>query len=144
MPYIEVIQKYAVFEGRAKRTEIWLFFLISVIISIVLGVLDSVIMGTNPGENSDTANLVRAGGACAELGGRMQAAARQREERVAPTHLANPARRLDHHDRSVRAAQRGMTTSTVPDPSSLRKIVGRMDVMTIEEIRAQVSAGNST
>ena len=50
MPYIEVLQKYAVFEGRAKRTELWLFFLISVIISIVLGVLDSVIMGTNPGE----------------------------------------------------------------------------------------------
>ena len=50
MPYIEVIQKYAVFEGRAKRTEFWLFALISVIISIVLGVLDAVILGSNPGE----------------------------------------------------------------------------------------------
>ena len=36
MPYIEVIQKYAVFEGRAKRTEYWLFMLIHVIISIIL------------------------------------------------------------------------------------------------------------
>ena len=50
MPYIEVIQKYAVFEGRAKRTEFWLFILIHVIISIILGVLDTVILGTTLGE----------------------------------------------------------------------------------------------
>ena len=36
MPYIEVLQKYAVFDGRAKRTEYWLFVLIHVIISIIL------------------------------------------------------------------------------------------------------------
>lgn len=50
MPYIQVLQKYAVFEGRAKRTEFWLFILIHVIISIILSVLDSVILGTGPGE----------------------------------------------------------------------------------------------
>ena len=49
MPYIEVLQKYAVFEGRAKRTEFWLFILIHVIISIILGVLDTVILGTTLG-----------------------------------------------------------------------------------------------
>ena len=40
MPYIEVLQKYAVFEGRAKRTEYWLFILIHVIISSVLSMID--------------------------------------------------------------------------------------------------------
>jgi uncharacterized membrane protein YhaH (DUF805 family) len=36
MPYIEVLQKYAVFSGRAKRSEYWLFVLFHVIITTVL------------------------------------------------------------------------------------------------------------
>ena len=36
MPYIEVLQKYAVFDGRAKRTEYWLFMLIHYIIAFIL------------------------------------------------------------------------------------------------------------
>ena len=36
MPYIEVLQKYAVFSGRAKRTEFWLWVLIHSIISNAL------------------------------------------------------------------------------------------------------------
>ncbi len=39
MPYIEVIQKYAVFEGRAKRTEFWLFMLIHYVIAFILAAL---------------------------------------------------------------------------------------------------------
>ena len=39
MPYIEVIQKYAVFEGRAKRTEFWLFMLIHYIIALTLSIV---------------------------------------------------------------------------------------------------------
>lgn len=38
--YIEVLKKYAVFEGRARRTEYWMFALFNLIISIVLGVID--------------------------------------------------------------------------------------------------------
>ena len=36
MPYIEVLMKYAVFDGRANRMEYWLFVLINLIISLVL------------------------------------------------------------------------------------------------------------
>ena len=36
MPYVEVLQKYAVFDGRAKRSEYWLFTLIQLIIFTVL------------------------------------------------------------------------------------------------------------
>lgn len=43
MPYIEVLQKYAVFDGRAKRSEYWLFLLIHAIISIILGLIPLVI-----------------------------------------------------------------------------------------------------
>ena len=43
MPYIEVLQKYAVFEGRATRSEYWLFMLIHVIITIVLGLIPLVL-----------------------------------------------------------------------------------------------------
>ncbi|MDH3226673.1 MAG: DUF805 domain-containing protein [Thermoleophilia bacterium] len=46
--YLEVLKKYAVFDGRAHRTEFWMFVLVSVIISIILGVLDAV-FGTSGG-----------------------------------------------------------------------------------------------
>ena len=37
--YFEALKKYAVFDGRAHRTEFWLFFLFSFIISLFLGVI---------------------------------------------------------------------------------------------------------
>ena len=40
--YIEVLKKYAVFGGRARRKEYWYFFLFSMIISIVLTIIDGV------------------------------------------------------------------------------------------------------
>ena len=43
MPYIEVLQRYAVFDGRAKRSEYWLFLLIHAIISIILGLIPLVL-----------------------------------------------------------------------------------------------------
>lgn len=41
--YIEALKKYAVFSGRAHRTEYWYFFLFNVLISIVLAIIDSVV-----------------------------------------------------------------------------------------------------
>jgi uncharacterized membrane protein YhaH (DUF805 family) len=38
--YLEVLKKYAVFSGRARRKEYWMFFLFNLIISIVLSILD--------------------------------------------------------------------------------------------------------
>ena len=35
--YLEVLKKYAVFTGRARRKEYWLFFLINTIISLLIG-----------------------------------------------------------------------------------------------------------
>lgn len=35
--YLEVLKKYAVFQGRARRKEYWMFFLFNVIIAFVLG-----------------------------------------------------------------------------------------------------------
>jgi uncharacterized membrane protein YhaH (DUF805 family) len=34
--YLEVLKKYAVFSGRARRTEYWMFFLGNVLIALVL------------------------------------------------------------------------------------------------------------
>ena len=39
MPYIEALQKYAVFEGRATRSKYWLFLLVHAIISIIFGLI---------------------------------------------------------------------------------------------------------
>ena len=41
--YLSVLKKYAVFSGRAQRAEYWYFFLFSIIISFVLGIIDGVI-----------------------------------------------------------------------------------------------------
>jgi uncharacterized membrane protein YhaH (DUF805 family) len=38
--YLGVLKKYAVFNGRATRTEYWMFFLVNFLISIALTVLD--------------------------------------------------------------------------------------------------------
>jgi uncharacterized membrane protein YhaH (DUF805 family) len=43
--YLQVLKKYAVFSGRARRKEYWFFFLFNVIVSIVLSVID-VTVGT--------------------------------------------------------------------------------------------------
>lgn len=41
--YIDVLKKYAVFHGRARRKEYWMFFLVSVIIAIVLGAIEGIL-----------------------------------------------------------------------------------------------------
>jgi uncharacterized membrane protein YhaH (DUF805 family) len=41
--YLEVLKKYAVFSGRARRKEYWFFTLFSTLISIALAIVDSVI-----------------------------------------------------------------------------------------------------
>lgn len=40
--YIEVLKKYAVFSGRARRKEYWFFVLFNIIVSVVLSVIDGV------------------------------------------------------------------------------------------------------
>lgn len=46
--YLEVLKKYAVFSGRARRKEYWFFVLFNIIISIVLGVIDGVTGSFSP------------------------------------------------------------------------------------------------
>lgn len=38
--YLDVLKKYAVFSGRARRKEYWMFILFNLIVSIVLAVAD--------------------------------------------------------------------------------------------------------
>jgi uncharacterized membrane protein YhaH (DUF805 family) len=40
--YLEVLKKYAVFNGRARRKEYWYFTLLNIIISIALAVIDGI------------------------------------------------------------------------------------------------------
>jgi uncharacterized membrane protein YhaH (DUF805 family) len=41
--YLDVLKKYAVFTGRARRKEYWMFFLFNVIISFAIGFIDGFI-----------------------------------------------------------------------------------------------------
>ncbi|OSI15981.1 DUF805 domain-containing protein [Neisseria dumasiana] len=44
--YLEVLKKYAVFNGRSRRQEYWMFTLFNIIASIIFSTLDS-LLGTN-------------------------------------------------------------------------------------------------
>ncbi len=39
--YLEVLRKYAVFSGRARRREFWMFCLINIVISILLRLIEA-------------------------------------------------------------------------------------------------------
>ena len=41
--YLEVLKKYAVFSGRARRKEYWMFILFNFIFTIVAGIIDAII-----------------------------------------------------------------------------------------------------
>lgn len=49
--YIEVLKKYAVFSGRARRQEYWMFVLFNVIIALVLGIIDQIAAIASLGSN---------------------------------------------------------------------------------------------
>ena len=41
--YLDVLKKYAVFSGRARRKEYWMFALFNFIIAIVIGIIEGII-----------------------------------------------------------------------------------------------------
>ena len=41
--YLDVLKKYAVFEGRARRKEYWMYFLFNTIVAVLLGAIDGAI-----------------------------------------------------------------------------------------------------
>ena len=43
--YLAALRKYAVFSGRARRKEYWLFVLFNIIIAVVLGVIEGLVGG---------------------------------------------------------------------------------------------------
>ena len=43
--YVEVLKKYAVFEGRARREEFWMFTLVNFIIAVVLHLISPFLGG---------------------------------------------------------------------------------------------------
>lgn len=53
--YLTVLKKYAVFSGRARRKEYWMFFLFNILIAVALGLMEG-ILGITP--ESDESVLV--------------------------------------------------------------------------------------
>jgi uncharacterized membrane protein YhaH (DUF805 family) len=41
--YLEVLKKYAVFSGRARRKEYWMFFLFNLIVNFILGFIEGLL-----------------------------------------------------------------------------------------------------
>ncbi len=55
--YIQVLKKYAVFSGRARRKEYWMFVLINALVYIVLFLIDNA-AGTVVGEGEDRVGII--------------------------------------------------------------------------------------
>ena len=55
--YIEVLKKYAVFTGRARRQEYWIFVLFNVIITVVLTMIEGIADSDSEGSRSTLATL---------------------------------------------------------------------------------------
>ena len=57
--YLKVLRQYVDFKGRARRAEYWNFVLFSTLLSIVLLLVDTYVLGTNPmaGESGIIGNL---------------------------------------------------------------------------------------
>jgi len=47
--YLEVLKKYAVFYGRARRTEYWMFVLFNFIIAFAISIVEGLL--GSPGDN---------------------------------------------------------------------------------------------
>ena len=56
--YFEVLKKYAVFSGRARRKEYWFFVLFNIIISIILAVIDGVTGTLDPASGMGLLGLI--------------------------------------------------------------------------------------
>lgn len=91
--YLKVLKQYVDFGGRARRTEYWMFTLFNVIISIVLGLVDGLVLGSGSFATASGAGSV---GFSANLGllGSIYALA------VLLPSLAVAVRRLHDTDRS--------------------------------------------
>ena len=55
--YLTVLKKYAVFSGRARRMEYWMFFLINALIGFALGLVEGM-LGIAPGSNQSMLAIV--------------------------------------------------------------------------------------
>jgi uncharacterized membrane protein YhaH (DUF805 family) len=55
--YIEVLKKYAVFSGRARRREYWMFVLVNVIIAVVLTMIEGILDPDSESSRSTLATL---------------------------------------------------------------------------------------
>jgi uncharacterized membrane protein YhaH (DUF805 family) len=55
--YIEVMRKYAVFSGRARRQEYWMFVLSNVMIVVFLGIIDGMADSDSEGSRSTLTTL---------------------------------------------------------------------------------------
>ena len=55
--YIQVLKKYAVFSGRARRKEFWMFVLFNIIISIVIGLIER-LLGLGSGDGAGVLSII--------------------------------------------------------------------------------------
>ncbi len=59
--FIKVLRNYAVFDGRARRKEFWMFVLFNIIIGIVISIIDNILGTTYKVDSFLGANTIKIG-----------------------------------------------------------------------------------
>lgn len=93
--YLKVLKNYVGFRGRARRKEYWMFILVNIIFTFVLGLLDKMLgwWRRHPDDN------LRYSGVFTMVGSSVPPPARHRPLGVVGTAILNPVHRLAYYHR---------------------------------------------
>ena len=94
--YLKVLKNYVGFRGRARRKEYWMFILVNIIFTFVLGLLDR--LATRWWRRHPDDNL-RYSGVFTVVGSSVPPPARHRPLGVVGTAILNPVYRLAYYHR---------------------------------------------
>lgn len=97
--YLKVLKNYVGFRGRARRKEYWMFILVNIIFTFVLGLLDKMLGWQRAGGEGILTTILRYSGVFTVVGSSVPPPARHRPLGVVGTVVLNPVYRLAYYHR---------------------------------------------
>ncbi len=97
--YLKVLKNYVGFRGRARRKEYWMFILVNIIFTFVLGLLDKMLGWQRAGGEGILTTIYGYSGVFTVVGGSVPPPARHRPLGVVGTAILNPVYRLAYYHR---------------------------------------------
>ncbi len=97
--YLKVLKNYVGFRGRARRKEYWMFILVNIIFTFVLGLLDKMLGWQRAGGEGILTTIYGILVFFTVVGGSVPPPARHRPLGVVGTAILNPVYRLAYYHR---------------------------------------------